>query len=109
MERQLPSSIGKCVERDPTQWGGYKLRPLEVAATAASPWRSLLGPILEVNLDYLIEKQTAAGCWDPHWNWGGTFPAAWEDSKRKWQAVLTLANLRTLRSYGRLAAAPDSP
>lgn len=105
LERQLPSAIQKSVERDPAQWGGYKLRPLEVAPTADSPWRSLLGESIEANLGYLIDRQTAQGCWDPHWNWGGTFPEAWEDSKRRWQAVLTLANLRTLRSYGRIQLA----
>ncbi len=103
LQRAIPAWIEKGVERDPAQWKGYRLRPLEVAPDASSPWRALLTADVETNLDYLIDTQTPEGCWDPHWNWGDTFPDAWLVAKRKWQAVLTLANLRTLRSYGRLS------
>lgn len=103
LQKAIPAWIEKAVERDPAQWKGYRLRPLEIATTASSPWRAQLAADVETNLDYLINTQTAEGCWDPHWNWGDSFPDAWLAAKRKWQAVLTLANLRTLRSYGRLA------
>lgn len=103
LQNTIPTWIEKGVERDPAQWKGYRLRPLEVAPDASSPWRALLTNDVEANLNYLIETQTPEGCWDPHWNWGDTFPEAWPVAKLKWQAVLTLANLRTLRSYGRLS------
>ena len=51
----------------------------------------------------MIETQESDGAWSPFWNWGDAFPAAWPSARRRWQAVLTLAALRTLRSYGRLA------
>lgn len=102
LQAAIPGWIEKTVERDPTQWKGYRLRPLEIALTANSPWRAQLAADVETNLDYLIETQLPAGCWDPHWSWGYSFPEAWPAAKRRWQAVLTLANLRTLRSYGRL-------
>jgi hypothetical protein len=104
LQKAIPVWIEKAVARDPAQWAGYRLRPLEVAPVVDSPWRGQLSPDIETNLDYLIDTQTAEGCWDPHWNWGDTFPEAWPTAKRKWQAVLTLANLRSLRSYGRIAS-----
>lgn len=102
LQKSIPGWIEKTVERDPTQWQGYRLRPLEVAPAANSPWRPQLATHIENNLDYLIRTQTGEGSWDPHWNWGDSFPEAWPAAKRKWQAVITLANLRTLRSYDRL-------
>jgi hypothetical protein len=105
LERVLPRSITANVERDPTKWNGYGLRPLDVAPRSDSPWRPLVAGEVEANLDFLIQTQTADGSWHPHWNWGDSFPEAWPRAKLQWQAVLTLANLRILRSYGRLAAA----
>jgi len=102
LDRVLPSAINVAVERDPKEWSGYKLRPLEVAPDADSHWRPMLAADVEHNLDYLIQNQNSDGSWDPFWNWGGAFPDAWESAKLKWRAVLTLANLRTLRSYGRI-------
>ena len=103
LERVLPQSIAQGVERDPAKWNGYGLRPLDVAPRSDSPWRSLLAKEIEANLDFLIQSQAADGSWHPHWNWGDSFPEAWPQAKLKWQAVLTLADLRTLRSYGRLS------
>jgi hypothetical protein len=103
LDAALPSVIAKNVTRDPAQWTGYGLRPLDVAPFADSPWRTQLAPEVEAHLDFVIGHQNADGSWHPHWNWGRAFPEAWPAAKLKWQAVLTLANLRTLRSYGRLA------
>ncbi len=102
LERVLPASIAQGVERNPMKWTGYGLRPLDVAPWSDSPWRSLLAAEIEAHLDFLIRAQTADGSWAPHWNWGDSFPEAWPRAKLQWQAVLTLANLRILRSYGRL-------
>jgi len=102
LARVLPLSIAQNVERDPAKWNGYGLRPLDVAPRSDSPWHSLLAPELGANLDFLIQTQAADGSWHPHWNWGDSFPEAWPRAKLQWQAVLTLADLRTLRSYGRL-------
>ena len=103
LERVLPASVAAAVERDPAKWSGYGLRPLLVAPEAASPWRTIMPEAIEANLDYMIETQEGDGAWSPFWNWGDAFPAAWPSARRRWQAVLTLAALRTLRSYGRLA------
>lgn len=104
LDARLPDWIDLAVERDRAKWSGYGLRPLDVAPTADSPWRSLVAAAAEQQLDYLIANQAEDGSWHPHWNWGDHFPEAWPAARRQWQAVLTLANLATLRSYGRIAA-----
>lgn len=103
LSERLPVWINTAVELDSSKWSGYGLRPLDVAPTADSPWHPLLADAVEAQLDYLIQTQAAEGSWHPYWNWGDNFPEAWPAAKLKWQAVLTLSNLRTLRSYGRIA------
>lgn len=103
LEHRLPAWIEHAVERDPAQWHGYSLRPLDIAPTSDSPWRAQLGSAIDANLDFLIAHQADDGAWSPHWSWGDFFPEAWPAAKRRWEAILTLAALRTLRSYGRLA------
>ncbi|MBS0662695.1 MAG: hypothetical protein JSR48_05480 [Verrucomicrobia bacterium] len=102
LERTLPRSIAAAVERDPAKWSGYGLRPLLIAPDAASPWKAIMPEAIEANLDYMIETQESDGAWSPFWNWGDAFPDAWPSARRRWQAVLTLAALHTLRSYERL-------
>ena len=102
LDERLPEWIAHAVERDSAKWSGYGLRPLDVAPTAESPWRPLLADSVESQLDHLIQSQADDGSWHPYWNWGGNFPEAWPAAKLKWQAVLTLNSLQTLRSYGRL-------
>ncbi len=102
LDRILPDWITATVEHDPTKWRGYGLRPLDVAPTADSSWAKLLSTDIDANLDFLIESQMEDGSWHPHWDWGGTYPEAWAKAKLKWQAVLTLNHLRTLRSYHRI-------
>ena len=104
LDRVIPGWVAQTIERDPAKWTGYGLRPLDGAPQSDSPWRQLIAAEVESQLDFLIQTQAPDGSWHPHWNWGGTFPEAWEVSKRNWQAVLTLSNLRTLRSYGRIAS-----
>ncbi|MFI5356771.1 MAG: hypothetical protein ACHQ4G_05500 [Opitutales bacterium] len=102
LDRSIPALIEPNLARDPTQWSGYGLRPLDIAPRRDSPWRPLISREVERHLDYLIATQATDGSWHPHWNWGDAFPEAWPQAKLRWQAVLTLANLRILRSYGRL-------
>jgi hypothetical protein len=105
LHRLLAVAVVDSVERDPRKWNGYGLRPLDAAPRHDSPWRTRLGSAIEANLDFLVQTQASDGSWSPHWNWGEAFPEAWPAAKLQWQAVLTLANLRVLRSYDRLPAA----
>lgn len=102
LTRLIPGWIAKNLERDPSKWTGYGMRPLDIAPTSDSPWRASIDSDIEAHLDYLIQSQMPDGSWHPHWDWGGTFPEAWPKAKLQWQAVLTLDHLRTLRSYHRI-------
>ena len=103
LDRRLPAWIDQGVERDSAKWGGYELRPLDIAPRDDSPWRAQLGTSVDDNLDYLITRQADDGSWLPYWSWGNSFPEAWPAAKLKWQAFLTLRELRSLRSYRRLS------
>jgi hypothetical protein len=63
----------------------------------------LLADVLPLNLDHQIDRQADAGCWDPVWSWGTTYPEAWAQAEQEWRGHLTLETLTTLRAYDRLA------
>lgn len=99
---KLERAVAATVEREPAAWQSYSLPPLAVVSTPESPFAALFGPELEANLDLLVEQQRDDGSWAPNWSWDDRFAAAWTAAQRDWSGVLTLANLRTLRSFGRL-------
>jgi hypothetical protein len=90
------------VTRDPEKWGSYSIPPLKIASTPQSLAADLLRDDLQNHLDYLIEQQTAAGCWEPTWSWFGSYPEQWEQAKIEWRGLLTLDNLLALRAFGRV-------
>jgi len=77
---------------------GYGLTPLSIAPLADSRWRSLFTDAqIDGHLDRLMRSQQADGGW----------PIAWEPPGEaavcEWRGAVTLAALRTLTSYGRIA------
>ncbi len=113
---QLPASLGqpllarvradmlRSVETDPARWGDYVLRPLEVAPAPDSLFADLFPEALQANLDYLVETQGDDGAWAPVWSWAPLDAVAWAQAEREWKGVLTLAALRELAAWGRVAA-----
>jgi hypothetical protein len=78
---------------------GYGLTPLEMAPLATSRWRSLFTEAqIEAPLDRLQRDQQDDGGWPITWD-----PPAGA-AANEWRGVVTLGALRTLTSYGRLAA-----
>ena len=78
---------------------GYGLSPLDVAPLATSRWRPLFTDAqLNAHLDRAQKDQQADGGW----------PITWEPPSQaavyEWRGIVTLGALRTLTSYGRLAA-----
>ncbi len=92
----------KIVVRDPSRWFTYVTQPLKTAPSPDSPAAGLFPEAIQANLDYLIETQAPDGSWDPNWSWGDFYPEAWPAARSEWRGVLTLKNLLTLRSWGRL-------
>lgn len=75
----------------------YGLSPLTVAPMADSRWRSLFAEgVIQAHLDRLEADQQADGGWTIAWE-----PPAGV-SAIEWRGFVTLANLRTLVSYGRM-------
>ena len=78
---------------------GYGLTPLDLAPEAGSRWRSLFPQdLIDAHLDRLVRSQLDDGGW----------PISWEPPSEaagcEWRGMVTLKALRTLASYGRLAA-----
>lgn len=78
---------------------GYGLTPLAIAPAAESRCRSLFTDAqLEAHLDKLARDQQPDGGWPIRWE-----PPS-EAAQLEWRGIVTLQALRTLTSYGRLAA-----
>jgi hypothetical protein len=101
-QQAITDRVLATVERDPSRWPKYGLRPLTVVKSPASPYYVPLREAVEANLDFLIAEQNADGSWHPTWTWGNAFPKAWPAAKRDWQGVLTLDALKVLRAFGRI-------
>jgi hypothetical protein len=99
---KLTEYVLAMVERDPSKWQKYGLRPLTVVKSPASPYYSLLREAVEANLDFLVTEQNADGSWHPTWTWGDAFPETWAIAKKEWQGILTLDALKVLRAFGRI-------
>jgi hypothetical protein len=79
--------------------GGYGLTPLDFAPLATSRWRRLFDDAqIDAHLDRLQHDQQADGGWPVTWD-----PPAGA-ATNEWRGMVTLGALRTLTSYGRLAA-----
>jgi hypothetical protein len=79
---------------------GYGVTPLDLAPLATSAWRTLFpAELIDGHLDRLERAQQEDGGWPISWD-----PPS-EAARFEWRGIVTLGALRTLTSYGRLAAA----
>ena len=62
----------------------------------------LLQDDLQAQLDYVIDRQTAQGTWEPTWTWGDFYPQVWEQAELEWRGHLTLETLTSLHAFGRI-------
>jgi hypothetical protein len=99
----LARLLDRAVSREPSQWAGYSLRPLQVADRPQSSFFEALRDVIVENLDYEISAHQEDGSWAPTWSWGDKFPDEWEKAKLDWAGVLTVEKLLTLKRYGRIA------
>ncbi|GIF73395.1 hypothetical protein [Asanoa siamensis] len=75
----------------------YGLSPLTVAPSADSRWRALFADeVIEAHLDRMERDQQPDGGWPIAWDPPGAA------ARTEWRGIVTLANLRTLVSYGRI-------
>lgn len=99
---QLGRLLDSCVVRDPREWSGYGLRPLQVVDSPNSTFYNKLRNSIEENLDYEIDTQDASGGWFPTWTWRDTFPKEWEKVKNEWAGIITLEKLIILKRFRRI-------
>ena len=99
--RILPE-IRSLVTLDEEKWSTYCTPPVLVAPRPDSVAAPALREDVRRNLDWLIDRQTERGCWEPNWSWGKAYPDDWEIAKREWCGVVTYEVLSTLRAYNRL-------
>lgn len=91
------------VSRNPEEWNNYVAPPLKIAPLPESPVAELLWEDLQRHLDYLINRQTEEGTWEPAWDWGDAYPDVWKQARQEWRGVLTLDALTSLRAFDRIA------
>jgi hypothetical protein len=91
------------VERDPQKWTSYGLTPLDIAPTPDSFLSNTMErPLLDANLDFVIERQLPDGSWPIPWNWAFVDEQAWAQAERDWKGHQIVNNLRVLQAYGRI-------
>jgi len=99
---KIAAFINETVARDPTQWKGYSLRPLQVVDSPDSPFMVGLDKAVAANLDYEISSRNEDGSWTPTWTWGDAFPDAWKTACREWSGIITLEKLLLLQRFKRI-------
>ncbi|MFN2142254.1 MAG: hypothetical protein ACK2U5_17330 [Candidatus Promineifilaceae bacterium] len=102
LQRRVREAAPAAVTRDPARWATYSIPPLKLAPSPDSLVADLFAEDIQKNLDYVIDRQTAGGYWEPTWDWGGFYPDAWQGARDEWRGEITLHNLLALRAYGRL-------
>ena len=102
LRRRLREVAPAAVTRDPARWASYSIPPLKLAPSPDSLVADLFPEVIQENLDYVIDTQTAEGYWEPTWDWGGFYPETWPTARDEWRGELTLHNLLSLHAYGRL-------
>lgn len=105
--RSACEAASTAVPRDPADFEGYGLRPLDVAPRPDAALHHLFADVVPANLDVLLAEQGDDGAWSPAWAWGA-YPEAWADARIAWQGILTLRALRVLRAYGRIEGLPPA-
>jgi hypothetical protein len=103
LESRLREAANAVVTRDPPKWTEYNLPPLKISPAPDSLVADLISDDLQNHLDFLIEQQSPAGCWEPTWSWFRTYPESWEQAKVEWRGILTLDTLRSLKAFGRIS------
>jgi hypothetical protein len=97
---RIREAIPQVVVRDPAKWSTYCITPLRAAPSPDSVGAELIRADLQQHLDFLIDRQSIEGAWDPTWTY--EYPPEWAVARQEWRGILTLEALTTLEAFGRL-------
>lgn len=95
----LRKHIKKVVETNPDEWKGYVTKPLTFVDTPNSPYINLFKDSVYKELEIMVDSINEDGGWLPTWNWGGSYPDAWQKAKLQWSGILTVSNLIILKQF----------
>ncbi|MGA9290712.1 MAG: hypothetical protein WBV93_20460, partial [Anaerobacillus sp.] len=83
------------------EWDHYGVQPVVLVDSDQSPFAQELNQEIDVNLDYIIEKQLSDGSWGPSWEWG-QYKDEWTIAQKEWKGFLTVQQLTILSQFGRM-------
>jgi len=97
---RIRQAIPQVVVRDPVKWSTYCITPLRATPSPDSIGADLIEAELQQNLDFLVDRQSRDGAWDPTWTY--EYPLDWTVARQEWRGILTLEALTTLKAFGRI-------
>lgn len=103
LKEPLIDLIRRAVTTDSLQWTSYVATPLKFIDNPNDSFADIFGdPLIEQNLDFLINQIVDDDRWEPNWDWAGNYSEQWENARMEWSGHLTVHNLRILRNFGRV-------
>jgi len=87
--RHLDSLVVPQIELDPSQWGGYGLKPLGFIRYPSHRLHVNMKSAIDDNFRYFSDTQNRDGSWDASWTWLGTYPEAWPAVERDIRSLAT--------------------
>jgi hypothetical protein len=100
LEKNLYLAAEKLICLDKNQWNSYVPQPLQFEEFARTG--------VDENLDFLIDTIDDDGVWRPSWTWHQPqYDTVWLEQKVKWEGIITVRNLNTLKKYGRILDKPE--
>lgn len=100
-EERLNDLLEKNIEKDPSKFGDYVLRPSHIIKTLEHPLYKRMEDLMEADLTFIEESLKEEGCWDINWAWGA-FEDSFYVSRNFWKTDLAIHNLLILQSFGKL-------
>ncbi|MGE0527958.1 MAG: hypothetical protein AB7G93_10820 [Bdellovibrionales bacterium] len=102
MSQKLRRAVSSTISTEPEKWSGYAVKPLLFCHGPQSFLYDELKEVVNLNLDFEIQRWQDDGSWGPNWSWEEYNPEAWTAAKREWASHLTIETLLTLRNFGRI-------
>jgi hypothetical protein len=106
LSSKLLEAVAATIEKDPAAWTTYSLQPLDVIRSPRSFLATGVdGAIVDANLDYWIDQQSADGSWPLSWTWAHVNEQAWRQAEQEWKGHVIVERLATLLAFGRVEGA----
>lgn len=98
---KLKILVDDAIERDPTQWPMYSMRPSMYISSPTSIFYKGNEEVVEKEIEYILESRNDEGVWDIQWKWGD-YPNEFAVAENWWKAHWAIHNVLLLRKFDRL-------